>query len=72
MDHAHHANYAHKAMWDTLALQDAVQTAVDETSDEDTLIIVTADHSHAFTFQGYAAATEPALGRLASKAVHLA
>lgn len=63
IDHAHHANAAHKAMMDTIALQDAVQEAVDKTDQSDTLIVVTADHSHAFTFQGYPSLDRPAMGK---------
>ena len=53
MDHAHHNNQAQKALADAVALSDAVQRAIDLTSENDTLIIVTADHSHVFTIAGY-------------------
>ena len=53
MDHAHHNNQAQKALADAVALSDAVQRAMDLTSENDTLIIVTADHSHVFTIAGY-------------------
>lgn len=36
-----------------LAFDDAVQVAVNMTSEDDTLIVVTADHSHTFTHGGY-------------------
>ena len=42
-----------KALGDAVALSDAVEKAADLTSQEDTLIIVTADHSHPFTVNGY-------------------
>jgi len=54
IDHSHHDGVAFKALHDTLALADAVKKAVDMTSDNDTLIVVTADHSHVFTLGGYA------------------
>ena len=53
MDHAHHDNWAKKALSETVALSDAVQTAMDLTDEDDTLIVVTADHSHVFTMAGY-------------------
>lgn len=53
VDHAHHAGNASRALVDAIALSDAVRTAQRKSSDEDTLIIVTADHSHTFTIAGY-------------------
>ncbi len=54
IDFAHHANWAAVALNDTLEFDQAVQVAMDETSDnEDTLILVTADHSHVFDIAGY-------------------
>ncbi len=53
IDHAHHAGNAYRALDDTRELSEAVQTALDLTSDDDTLIIVTADHSHTLTIAGY-------------------
>ena len=53
IDHAHHDNNAYRALYDTLALDDAVQIAIDKTREEDTLIVLTADHSHVFTMAGY-------------------
>ena len=53
MDHAHHFNMAQVALRDTVALSDAVQRAMDMTSEDDPLIVLTADHSHPFTMSGY-------------------
>ena len=50
IDHAHHASRAKAALEETLAFDKAVQKALDLTSADDTLIVVTADHSHVFTF----------------------
>ena len=63
IDHAHHANRAYHALMDTLALQDAVEIAADKTDEADTLIIVTADHSHAFAMAGYIDLSDDVLGR---------
>lgn len=53
VDHAHHATNAQRSLADAVALSRAVERAMNMTSISDTLIIVTADHSHAFTFNGY-------------------
>ena len=53
IDHAHHENKAKKALFETLAFEEAVKVAMDTTSEQDTLIIVTADHSHTMTVSGY-------------------
>ena len=62
IDHAHHAGNAYRALTDTIALADAVQTAMSMTDMKDTLIVVTADHSHVFTLAGYPKRGNPILG----------
>jgi alkaline phosphatase len=64
IDHAHHSGNAFRAVTETVALSDAVRTAMEMTSDKDTLIIVTADHSHTMTFAGYPARGNPILGKV--------
>ena len=64
IDHGHHANSAYAALSDTVELSRAVQAAVDATSRDDTLIIVTADHSHVFTMAGYPKRGNPILGKV--------
>lgn len=64
IDHAHHAGNAHRALTDTVALSDAVRVAKEMTSADDTLILVTADHSHVLTFAGYPMRGNPILGRV--------
>lgn len=64
IDHAHHAGNAANALQDTVELADAVQAAVDATSADDTLILVTADHSHVFTMAGYPRRGNPILGKV--------
>jgi len=61
IDHAHHGTNAYRALKDLQALDDAVASAV-AAADEDTLILVTADHSHVFTIAGYPARGNPILG----------
>ncbi|WP_240099051.1 alkaline phosphatase [Thermomonas flagellata] len=64
IDHAHHAGNAFRALTDTIALSDAVRVAAQMTSPEDTLIVVTADHSHTLSFVGYPARGNPILGKV--------
>ena len=61
VDHAHHGTNAYRALRDMQALNDAVEVAKTQAS-EDTLIIVTADHSHVFTMGGYPVRGNPILG----------
>lgn len=53
IDHAHHAGNAKRALIDTIELAKAVKKAYEMTDPNDTLILVTADHSHVFTIAGY-------------------
>ncbi len=62
IDHAHHLSNAYRALGDTVALSDAVAWAVDNVDLEETLIIVTADHSHTMTMSGYPRRGNPILG----------
>lgn len=64
IDHAHHAGNAYGALMDTLAFAEAVKTAYDNTNPEETLILVTADHSHVFTIAGYPKRDNPILGKV--------
>jgi len=51
IDHAHHGGNAKRALLETIELSRAVQRATELVGD-DTLIIVTADHSHVFAMAG--------------------
>jgi alkaline phosphatase len=62
IDHAHHSGNAYRALTETQQLAAAVKAAVDKINPEDTLIIVTADHSHVFTIGGYPQRGNPILG----------
>ncbi|MBC7988228.1 MAG: alkaline phosphatase [Luteimonas sp.] len=64
VDHAHHAGNANRALSDAIALSDAVRVANRRSSAEDTLIIVTADHSHTFTVAGYPDRGNDILGKV--------
>jgi alkaline phosphatase len=64
IDHAHHAGNAYRALSETVALSDAVKATLAKVNLEDTLVIVTADHSHTFTISGYPARGNPILGKV--------
>ncbi len=53
IDHAHHAGNAFRALTDTIELSNAVRAATQKVNLDETLIIVTADHSHTFNMVGY-------------------
>jgi alkaline phosphatase len=62
VDHAHHAGNARRALEDAIAASEAVQAAYDAVDPEETLILITADHSHVFTIAGYPTRNNPILG----------
>lgn len=53
IDHSHHDGNAFHALTETIELSNAVRAAVSKVDLKDTLIIVTADHSHTFVISGY-------------------
>jgi alkaline phosphatase len=53
IDHAHHDGNAFRALTETIELSNAVRTAVNKVNLDETLIIVTADHSHTLSMGGY-------------------
>ena len=53
IDHAHHEGNAFRALTDTQELDWAIGEAVKAVDLRDTLIIVSADHSHVFNIAGY-------------------
>ena len=62
IDHAHHANNAHRALTDTIELAHAVEVALSLTRATETLVVVTADHGHPLTLSGYPRRGNPILG----------
>ncbi len=63
IDHAHHNGNAFRALDETVALSDAVRAAM-QAAPPETLIIVTADHSHSLNFVGYPVRGNPILGKV--------
>ncbi len=53
IDHAHHDGNALRALHDTQELDEAIGAAIRAVDLRDTLIIVSADHSHVFNIAGY-------------------
>ncbi|KAL0605190.1 Alkaline phosphatase, tissue-nonspecific isozyme [Plecturocebus cupreus] len=53
IDHGHHEGKAKQALHEAVEMDRAIGQAGSMTSLEDTLTVVTADHSHVFTFGGY-------------------
>ncbi|TFW32914.1 alkaline phosphatase [Massilia horti] len=66
IDHALHATNAKRALVDTIAFDDAIKAAQDKARSTDptlanTLIVVTADHDHTLTINGYSKRGNPIL-----------
>ncbi|XP_075147555.1 phurba tashi [Haematobia irritans] len=53
IDHAHHDTLALKALDETAEFDKAINLARQQTSVDDTLIVVTSDHSHTMSVAGY-------------------
>ncbi len=62
IDLANHENNLYRAVTTGVALEDAVVIADSMTDDDDTLIIVTADHSRGIAFNGYCGRGSPIIG----------
>ena len=53
IDHGHHAGKAGFALEEAVEFANAIEYAIQNTDPNETLILVTADHSHVFTIAGY-------------------
>lgn len=62
IDHGSHANNAYRTLTDAVAFEDAIKATLDRVNLRDTLVIVTADHSHTLTINGYPDRDTPILG----------
>jgi len=63
IDHGSHAGNAFRALDETIAFSNAVRAAREATAGTDTLIVVTADHSHTLVFSGYSRRGNAILGK---------
>lgn len=62
IDQAHHRTQSRKALDETIQLAEAVRIVTELTHTNDTLIVVTSDHSHTMTISGYAKRGNDILG----------
>ncbi len=62
VDHANHGGNLHRVVTDGLAFAEAVAAAASLTDPAETLIVVTADHGHSITFNGYCGRGSPITG----------
>ncbi len=62
IDHGHHDGKPGYALLEAQAFSRAVAAALEAVDLEETLVLVTADHSHVFTMGGYATRGNPILG----------
>lgn len=62
IDHGHHDGKPGYALMETQAFARAIEAALEIVDLEDTLVLVTADHSHVFTIAGYPVRGNPILG----------
>ncbi|XP_062869430.1 intestinal-type alkaline phosphatase 1-like [Trichomycterus rosablanca] len=68
IDHGHHAGIANLALTETVMFDRAIRRASQLTDESETLTIVTADHSHVFTFGGNTPRGNPIFGLAPKKA----
>jgi alkaline phosphatase len=62
IDHGHHAGVAGYALSEAQEFSRAIEKAMSMVDLKDTLVLVTADHSHVFTIAGYPTRGNPILG----------
>ena len=62
IDHGSHANNAYRTMTDAVAMDVALKAVLAKVSLDETLVIVTADHSHTLSISGYPDRDTPILG----------
>ncbi|XP_061681055.1 alkaline phosphatase-like [Syngnathoides biaculeatus] len=62
IDHGHHAGRAKRALTEAIEFDRAIGRAAELTNELDTLSIVTADHSHVFSFGGHSPRGNPVFG----------
>lgn len=62
IDHGLHYGQPRRALEELLAMEEAVEAAMKMVNMEETLMVITADHSHVMTINGYPARGNNILG----------
>ena len=62
IDHGSHESRAYRTLTDAVAMNEAVKAVLRKVNLDETLIVVTGDHSHTLTISGYAKRGNPILG----------
>ena len=62
IDHGSHNNNAYRTLTDAVAFNEAIKAVMAKVNTDETLVIVTADHSHTLTISGYPDRDTPILG----------
>ena len=62
IDFAHHRGYAAQALLETVRLSDAINATLQMIDTQDTLVIVTSDHTHSLALNGNSKRGEHILG----------
>jgi len=65
IDFAHHRGHAAQALLETVRFSDAVNATLAMIDTKDTLVIVTSDHTHSMSFNGYSDRGSSILGKAA-------
>lgn len=68
IDHANHANQSRRMVGEVAAFSDAIAAVLAKVDLNETLVIVTADHSHGLTINGYPPRGNPILGVIPNSA----
>ncbi|NXT33506.1 PPBI phosphatase, partial [Pelecanoides urinatrix] len=69
IDHGHHDGAAHKALTEAVEFDRAIERAGKLTDEAETLTVITADHSHVFSFGGYTLRGSSIFGLAPGKAI---
>ncbi|NXJ63359.1 PPBI phosphatase, partial [Rostratula benghalensis] len=69
IDHGHHEGEAQKALTEAVEFDNAIDRAGKLTNEEETLTVITADHSHVFSFGGYTLRGTSIFGVAPNKAI---